>query len=253
MSGAADLGRRIADVPEGARLLRGVVVDGGEGFLAVSSSGSTIPVLWAAGWSPALGDPVRVVEFAGERLAFGLGAAPASPGTPGAVVQGPDAAPGPALAGTSRYPAVDSGYWSSADGWAGSVSYGSRLMQGTSAGTNTGAWFYGPGPGELAGRTIVAARVRVVRTDGYGPAEAAAAHLFAHTSTTRPAGNVTLTVPAGDATAPRGGADVFPVSVAAAEQVVAGGGLAISGGEHLVLDGVRERADSGLLEIDWRR
>jgi hypothetical protein len=252
---SGDLGRQVAEAAEGARVLRGVVVvDPVTGRLAVSSSGRQIAVLWLAGPVPAPGDPVRVLEFAGERLVLPpVVAAPVASGSHPAMLTGVGAPPGPARVGTSRYPAVDSGYWSPASGWTGSARFGSRLLQGATEGANTGAWFYGPAPAELSGRTILAARVTVHRTAGYGDTGAAAAHLYAHTSTTRPAGNVTTTVAAGAASLPHGGSGTFPISVAAAQRVIAGGGLAITGGSHLVLEGVLERADSGLLEVDWRR
>lgn len=251
-----DIGRQIAARGDTATILRGVVVvDPATGGWAVNSGGALLHPKWTDAATPTVGDRVRIAEFAGERIVIGRIVEPAPPDASASRQQPPAplAPPAPPRTGTSTYPAIDSGYWSTVDGWAGAATYGSRLMQGTSEGTNTGAWFYGVAPAELAGRTIVAARVRIMRSDQWGAATAQPAHLRAHSSAYRPASNVALGATAGDVTLPRGGDGWFPVAVAAAQAVVAGGGLGIAGAPHLVLEGVRERSDSGLLQIDWAR
>lgn len=250
-----DLGRHLAGGPPAPSLLRGVVVvDPVTGALAVNSGGALVRPQWTAGWTPAVGDVVRMIADAGELIVLPALAATPSPGV-GALTPAPRvpvAPPGPATTGTATYPATESGRWSTTEGWT-AAGYGSRLMQGTSSGTNTGAWFYGLAPAELAGRTIRAARVRVIRSSSWGPDGAAAAHLRAHSSTTRPAGNVVPGVAAAEVVLSRGAAAWTPITVAAAAAVIAGGGLAIVGAPFLALEGIRERSDSGLLQIDWAR
>jgi hypothetical protein len=224
----------------------------GAATCTVQSGGVTYTCYRLASYTPVVGDVVRLDWSEPEPFVLGKRSVAASaPTAPNVPV--PPAPPGPDETGTATYPAIDSGYFSTQFGWSGSTSFGSRLMQGTSGGTNTGAWFYGTAPAELAGRTITGARVRVIRTNAYGAAGASPAHLYAHGSQTRPVVNVTLGVAAGDASLARGGEGTFPISIDAALAVIAGGGLAISGVPYLVLEGVRERANSGLLEIDWQR
>lgn len=251
-----DLGRQVASSPQAASLLRGVVVvDPATGGWAVNSGGVLLHPQWTNGMTPVAGDQVRLVEFAGERIVLGRITTPPPPTAADAqaIPAAPVAPPALARSGTSTYPAIDSGYWSAVGGWSPGGAYGSRLMQGTTDAANTGAWFYGVAPAELASRTIVSARVRVIRSTQWGPTGAAPAHVRAHASAYRPAGQVVLGVAAVDASLPRGGEGWFAVSVAAAQAVVAGGGLGIDGAPSLVLEGIRERSDSGLLEITWSR
>lgn len=219
----------------------------------VQSGGQTFTCRFLAAYTPAVGHVVRLDWSESQPFVLGNVAAPTSTQPP-VVVQAPAPPPGQQQTGVSTYHAIDSGYFSTAYGWSGRTSWGSRLMQGASGGTNTGAWFYGPAPAELDdGRTITRARVRVPRTNAYGSGGPSPARLFTHSSVTRPAGNVVLGRSAGDAVLRRGQVDWFDIPVEAGMDVVAGGGLAISGFPYLVLEGISERADSGLLELTWAR
>jgi hypothetical protein len=166
------------------------------------------------------------------------------------------APPSAAATGTSNYAATDtSTYWGPGgwDSWAG----GNTVYQGSYGGSGplTGAWFYGGSPTELAGRTITAIRFTLGARNGAGASSSAVAvHLHTHTNRTRPGGNVTLGSAAVDVTAqPWQGGTVYNLPTSFAADLLAGGGIAITGDPYAGFAGRNKQPDSGLLSIDWTR
>ncbi|CAN7465906.1 hypothetical protein LJR013_003188 [Pseudarthrobacter oxydans] len=149
--------------------------------------------------------------------------------------------------------------------WAGSTGGREKVYSGTQSGTTvTGSWFYGPWGTSLAGLTIHEVRFRIpARLPGVGTSGPVTIHLYAHTSQSRPGGDVTrvagpfaVNLPAGydpnvhtlNPALPPGWV-VLPADFHAA--FPQGGGVSISGGGYVGLNGRLDDAQSGQTDIDW--
>ena len=179
----------------------------------------------------------------------------------------PDPVASSASTGTAHLIAVASDTWS-ANGWgtwAGSTNGREKVYSGTQSGyTVTGSWFYGPWGTSLSGLTITEARFRVpARLPGVGTSGPVTINLYAHTSQSRPAGDVnrtagpfTVNLPAGydpnvhnlDPRLPNGWV-VLPSSFHAVLQ--SGGGVSIAGGGYVGLNGRLDDGASGQIDADW--
>lgn len=208
-----------------------------------------------------IGDPVLLDWTAGTPTIIGTIAAMTI--TPAA--SAPVAAP--ASTGTAHLIATASDTWSvnGWGAWAGSTNGREKVYSGTQGGyTVTGSWFYGPWGTSLAGLTITEARFRVpARLPGTGTSGAVTINLYAHTSQSRPGGDVSrvagpfaVTLPAGydpnrDVLNPAlpPGWVVLPSSFHAVLQ--SGGGVSISGGGYVGLNGRLDDGASGQTDIDW--
>jgi hypothetical protein len=156
--------------------------------------------------------------------------------------------PPPPPTGTTPYPAADAATFNGA--WSGGA-----ILQGTNNGTNSGAWFYASSPTELAGRTITRIRFTLApRTTAGAYTAAATVHLYAHTSPTRPAGDVSRTMGPFDVTLqPGNGPLVVDLPLSWAPVLTAGGGIGISGDPYTGVGGRDTAPDTGLLQISWTR
>ena len=183
----------------------------------------------------------------------------------------PTAAPDPvassARTGTAHLIATASDTWSvnGWGAWAGSTNGREKVYSGAQGGyTVTGSWFYGPWGTSLAGLTVKEARFRVpARLPGVGTSGAVTVNLYAHTSQARPGGDVNRTqgpfavnLPAGydpnrDTLNPAlpPGWVVLPSSFHAVLQ--SGGGVSISGGGYVGLNGRLDDGASGQVDVDW--
>lgn len=204
------------------------------------------------GSAPAVGDRVllehrrSMVYVVGK---VGTTAAPAPPTPPPAPPAPPPTGP---TTGTATFGATDSATARVGSGW--NSPSGQTVIQGTYAGVSyAGAWFYGTAPASLAGRTIAGARVYLPARRRMGDYNSAATiRLYAHTSASRSAGDVSRVIGPHDITLPAGwggGWVAIPASLAA--QVVAGGGLGIAGSPYAGLDGRGDNPQSGAVQIDW--
>lgn len=163
--------------------------------------------------------------------------------------------PAPVVTGSSDSWAAGSGTFSNFgwDNWAGG---GENIFQGDyGGGPLVGAWFYGGVFGNLAGRTITRVRFRTGARRAVGDYRSPAAFRFyAHTSPGRPGGNVNLVAGPVDRVIGPGSGPIWidlPASFGAA--VVAGGGIAVSGGPYASMVGRLGQADSGALILDWKK
>jgi hypothetical protein len=83
---------------------------------------------------------------------------------------------------------------------------------------------------------------------------AATVHLYAHTSATRPAGDVSRTMGPLDVTLqPGNGPLVVDLPLSWAPVLTAGGGISISGDPYTGVGGRDTAPDTGLLQISWTR
>lgn len=234
-----------------ARPATGTVTATGTPRCTVSAGGVTYSCLRNAAYTPVVGHVVRLDWSEPVPWIIGQSTIDTPPATDDPTVPPPP----PALSdtGESTFAAIDSGRWSTAYGW--DSTYNGRLQQGTSGGTNTGAWFYGTAPrATLAGRTITRAWVWVHRSPNHGPGGAAAVHLYRHGSDTRPAGNVALAAGPSDVSRARGQAEWAEIPAAWGQAIAtSGGGLGISGDPYLMLEGLPQDGQSGALRLAWAR
>ena len=243
----------VGRVQSTARPATGTVTAAGTPRCTVSAGGVLYQCLRDAAYTPVVGHVVRLdwsepVPWVIGQTLTDSSVAPTDPTVPAPPPTGP-------VTGVDTFAAVDSGRWSTTYGWAADGTYAGRPQQGTSGGTNTGAWFYGAGPAAaLAGRTITRAEVYVIRASIQGPGGAAAVHLYRHTSNTRPAGNVARVAGPSDVSRARGEAGWADVPAAWGQSIVdGGGGLAIFGDPYLLLDGLLQNGQSGALRLTWAR
>lgn len=208
-----------------------------------------------------LGDPVLLDWTAGVATVVGKIAAMTVP--PNAPISQPAAT----RTGTATLTATASDTWSvnGWGAWAGSTNGREKVYSGTQSGyTVTGSWFYGPWGTSLSGLTIREARFRVpARLAGVGTSGPVTVNLYAHTSQSRPGGDVTRTqgpfavnLPAGydpvrDVLNPAlpPGWVVLPSSFHAVLQ--SGGGVSIAGGGYVGLNGRLDDGASGQIDVDW--
>lgn len=220
--------------------------------ITVSAAGVSYTLPFLGSYTPVVNDSVAIMWGASGEGGVVLGkcgtiAAPAAPAAPST----PPPPPPMASSGTARISATDScqyrgGQWGAA---------GDRnVYQGNWGwGDNTGAWFYGNTPHDtLAGRTITGLRVRVSRRSG-GVYGAQAAHLYRHTSTSRPGGDVSRVDGPTDVSIGIGESAWVNLPAAWGQAIVdSGGGIGVAGSPYVVLNGIDADPESGLLELDWR-
>lgn len=138
--------------------------------------------------------------------------------------------------------------------WATSQFGGEDVYTGFRYGyTLTGAWFYGAPKPELQGKTITRIRFRVPpRLDAGNHNDPATIHFYAHTSGSRPGGDVNRVTGPHDivvaAKSPGGDIDL-PLSFAPA--LVAGGGISIAGDPYAGFSSRLDDPESGKLLINW--
>lgn len=191
---------------------------------------------------------------------IGTAAASATGGTPGTQ----DPTPPPvAGSGTLFVPAIDSGSWRSIDGWGTassrpqSITTKSVVQYQYTSSPYSGAWFHGLAAAQLAGATITAIRLRLPSRLVIGSYNAAlSAHIYLHTSSSRPAGDVTRTAGPSDqvVTAASSWVPTFiTLPLAWAPTLLAGGGIGIYGSPYLGFAGIDSDPASGQLAIDWTR
>ena len=204
------------------------------------------------GTAPAVGDRVLLEHRRGMVYVVGkvgTTAAPAPPEPPPAPPAPPPTGP---TSGTATFGATDSATARVGSGW--NSPSGQTVIQGSYGGvTYAGSWFYGTAPSSLGGRTIAGARVYLAarrRMGSYN--DPVTIHLYAHTSTSRPGGDVSRVVGPHNVTLPPGwGGGWVDIPVSLAAQVVAGGGLGIAGNPYAGLDGRGDNPQSGAVQIDW--
>jgi hypothetical protein len=250
------LGRVGADGPREATV---TTVPGGSDTITVTANSVAYTATFLAAYTPTVGDRVRLLWQGPNVTAVGKVGV-----TPAPVIAGSGTAPPPPPVGVGTFnaPALDSATYWAGGGWDSIRPYGGIVEQGTVYGTSnvvTGSWFYGNTMAELAGATITRAQFRVPQRRTVGDYNSALTlHLYAHTSPTRPGGDVTrvgspfdVTIPAGWNPAPGDGFIDIPTTTA--PTLIAGGGISISGDPYMGFVGKPSDSASGQLRLDWRR
>lgn len=235
-----------------------VTVPPGSGMITVDVAGTSHVLPFLASYTPTVtppGNAVAILWTADGGIVLGsLGATPAPPPAPTPAPSStppPTGAPPVTRGGVDTFPAVDSGQfrggrWGAAgnrDVYQGNWGYGA----------NSGAWFYGSGPADWcgSGATVSACRIRIGRRSG-GDHGAQVAHLYLHSSPTRPAGDVTRTDGPTDVSIGIGETQWVSLPAAWGQAIVtSGGGIGVTGAPYVVLNGVDSDREAGLLEITW--
>jgi len=133
------------------------------------------------------------------------------------------------------------------------------LGQGTAPGSSyayNGAWFYGSQANQLAGAALTAVRLRVGPRLHIGSYNSALTlHVYAHSSSTKPSGDVARVLGPYDFTiaANFGGDWVGTLPSACYATLAGGGGIAIAGPPYLGIAGLDVDPASGQLAADFNR
>lgn len=140
-------------------------------------------------------------------------------------------------------------------GWGRWATAGEDVYSGTQgAYTVTGAWFYGAPKPELAGKTATRIRFKIPgRLRGVGAYNSTVTvHLYAHTSQSRPGGDVSRVVGPVDVNIVAGfGGDYVDLPGEFFPILAAGGGISIAGNPYLGLYSRLDDPESGKILIDW--
>jgi hypothetical protein len=248
------LGRVGADGPREGTV---TTVPGGSDTITVTAAGVDYTATFLVGYTPVVGDRVRLLWQGRDVTILGqVGITPEA----GTIDSGINPPPPPRSSGTFNAPANDSATLWAPGGWDSWAKGGGHVYQGTWAGsTVTGSWFYGNTMAELAGATISRIRFRVPARRSVGDFNSAGnIHLYAHTSPSRPGGDVTrvtgptdVSIPAGWAPGPDEGWVDLPLTFA--PTLIIGGGISISGDPYLGFLGKPSDPASGQLRLDWSR
>ena len=227
----------------------------GSATITVTASGKAILATFLSSYAPTVGDLVRLHWSHGLPTVLGkVGSTPA-PAPPPPATPPP---PPPATTGVLGVAAIDSATYSVGYGW--NSYYGQNVYQGNGStwgapSDNRGSWFYGNGAGQLAGATIDQIEFRVPKRLGGGVNADQYAHLYLHTSSVRPGGDVGRTAGPSDVLVVYGyqGGNYITLPVGWASQLIAGGGISMTGSPYMGLQGKGGDAASGHLKYYWRR
>lgn len=251
------LGRVGADGPREGTV---TTVPGGSDTITITAGGADHTATFLSGYTPTVGDRVRLLWQGRDVTVVGKVGVTPSMGLTGTTLGGLAAPPAPKSSGKFNAPALDSATMWGPGGWDSWAKGGGHVYQGTWAGsTVTGSWFYGNTMAELAGATIHRIQFRVPARRSVGDYNTAGnIHLYAHTSPSRPGGDVTrvtgpanASIPAGWAPGPDEGWVDLPLTFA--PTLISGGGVSISGDPYLGFLSKKSDLASGQLRIDWSR
>ncbi len=218
------------------------------------TDGTDYTATFASSYTPTVGDNVILAWNASIPTVLGNVGSTAAPPTPATPVTPP---PPPPQTGQNSYPATDSDTIWPAGGWGSWAGGGGHVYQGGSSygGPVYGAWFYGGTTAELVGRTITRIQFRVPSRRNIGSYNSPITmHIYAHTSPTKPGGDVSRVAGPFDVTIqPGSGGGYIDISTSFAAALQGGGGISIAGEPYAGFNGRTTQPDSGILIIDWTR
>lgn len=200
----------------------------------------------------AVTDPVYLTWDAAKPTVMGVVAGIAAPRE-----QAPPPTPGSSpVRGDEKLTAIASDTWGVGGWgrWSTSRFGGEDVYSGTWSGvTTSGAFFYGPPRPVLQGKTIGRVQLRLpARIAGAGANATVTVHVYAHTSESRPGGDVTRVVGPFDISIPAGaGPSVHDLPLTFAAPVQAGGGISIYGEPYIGFQSRLKDPEAGKLTMDW--
>jgi hypothetical protein len=247
-----DLADTLQDVipdPTRLRTARVKSVSGTGRALTVNLDGTDVVVPRVLGWTPYANDVVLLVGSNG--FWYALGALTAQQSAPAPLPPDPGVPPTQPSSGTQSFQAIDSGSWRNG-GWRGDTA---NVIQGdwTSAGINSGAWFYGDSiKATLAGKVVTGARLYVPRISG-GVFGAQTATIARHSLNSK-AGTPSWWGTAGSVSLPVNASGWAPLEASQIQALVTdGGGLGLqANAPYFVANSITGDRQSGTLQIDWR-
>ena len=217
------------------------------------TDGTDYTATFLASYTPAVNDTVALGWYGGQAVVLGKPTTTAAPAPASAGVAPPPAAP---AVGTTSFPASNSATWWGPGGWNSWAGGAGNIFGGDyGSGPLTGAWFYAGSAAQLAGRTITRIRFTLgTRRPSGNYNNPAAVSLHTHTSASIPGGNVALGSGSATVTAqPWQGQVTYDLPTSFATDLLAGGGIALSGGDYAGFNGRYAEPNSGLLTLDWSR
>lgn len=169
---------------------------------------------------------------------------------PGLVPEAPTAASGDTKLIAAASDTFGVGGWGR---WATSQNGGEDVYAGTWYGyTLTGSWFYGPPKPELAGKTVNRIEFRLPQRLIVGASGSATVHIYAHTSSSRPGGDVSRVVGPFDVVVGHGSGPVLvELPLTFASVLAAGGGISIAGDPYVGFASRLDDAESGKITMYW--
>lgn len=229
---------------------------GSQAITVTGADGVTYTATFVSSYTPAVNDIVILAWNAAAPTVtgkVGTTAVPPPPPPPPVVVP-VRPPPAPPQTGYNTYPATDSATMATY-GWDSYAGGGGNVYTGTYGETVHGAWWYAGSPKALAGRTITRIRFTLgARRAGGADNAPATIYFYTHGWARRPAGDVTLTGTAYAVTIPaKSGQRTFDLPTTFAAALLAGGGIAISGGTYSGYNGRIKDASSGKLTFYWTR
>lgn len=200
------------------------------------------------------GDPVYLTWDAARPTIIGIIAAIAPPPIVGTPVPPPVVATGTEVMTATASDTFAVGGWGR---WAGG---GENVYSGSWGGiSTTGSFFYGAPKPALQGKTITAIRFRIpqrLRVGSYN--SAATVHLYAHTSQSRPGGDVArvagpfdISVAAGQGPSWVNISSAHPAFAGIASTLAAGGGISFAGDPYTGWTSRLIDPMAGQIELDW--
>lgn len=250
--GAAFVRSRLAGAPRPPTGTVATVPAGSPTITVTGSDGIVYTATITASYTPVVGDNV-VLDWASSQPNVTGKVTSTAPVIPPPTAVAPP--PASSTTGSTPFPAADADTLWPAGGWGTWAGGGGRVYQGSyGSGPVYGAWFYNGATAQLAGKTITRIQFMLGPRRPVGSNNSpVTVHLYAHTSGSKPSGDVARTVGPFDVTAQPGqGLTSYDLDLSFASVLQQGGGIAIAGEPYAGFQGVREHPESGLLIIDWR-
>lgn len=249
--GEAVIMSRVTDKPRPGKGTVKTVPASSPTITVTGSDGIDYTATFVASYTPTVNDPVILSWNAAIPSVVGKISVTAAPTPPPPPVAPP---PPPPSTGVAKYAATDSDTLWGPGGWGSWAGGGSNVYQGDyGSGLVHGAWFYSGSPAQLAGRTITRIRFTLgSRLPAGANSSPVTVHVYAHTSRTKPSGDVSRTVGPYNITAqPAQGLKEYDLPLSFASVLLAGGGIAIEGNPYAGFAGRKSQPTSGYLKLDW--
>lgn len=224
----------------------GTITAVGGTTVTVDIGGTATTCAYSLHYSPTVGDTVELGWWVNPPYVLGKRSfAPSTPSAPA-----PPAAPPTQQAGQSAFVAIESRSFRDG-GWRTDTD---DVVQGDTAEypghANSGAWFYGTAPMSLAGKTVT--RCRIYLAGRSSEVATPTVHLYRHTSTSRPSGDVSRVEGPSDHARDDKASGYVDLPVDWGQDIVnSGGGIGITGESYTRLWGLGGHGQSGQLVIDW--
>lgn len=211
----------------------------------------TINAVWVSTYTPKVGDTVMLMWQGSTPVVLGARSSTPAASGPGGGGTGGGGAAG---SGVASIRPVEAGVWDeSRGGW--NSYYGQNLWQGSwgSYGPLRGTLWYGGGAAGVQGKTVTGARVYLGARRRAGNYNANIGLTLAlHGQSTRGGNPAPITGGLGFTLPPNWPGGWLTLDTGWGATLASGAGLVMVGGDYIGINGPREDAQSGLLELTWK-